>query len=67
MTPERQLGPGERWVVQIDPETGRVSETVEQNWLLAPFLGTAELVSDLLAGKTSAWIFLAAVLVLVAR
>src|SRR4051812_39318998 len=33
------LGPGERWVVRIDPETGRVSEGIDPNWLLAPFLG----------------------------
>lgn len=64
---DSRLGPGERWVIQIDPETGRVTETVEQNWLLAPFLGAVELLSDLLAGKRSAWLFLAALLVLLAR
>jgi hypothetical protein len=31
---ERELKAGERWVTQVDPHTGRITNVVEENWLL---------------------------------
>lgn len=66
---DEELRPGEYWVVQIDPETGRVTQAIEENWLLAPFRGLAEIVSDIATGRmrTRDWAFLAVVVALVTR
>jgi len=63
-TPDNELRPGEYWVTQIDPDTGRITNTIEQNWLLAPFYGLWELVSGPMtdADKT----FVVVLLVLIA-
>ena len=66
---DRELRPGEYWVVQIDPETGRVTEAVEENWLLVPFRGLAEIVTDIAAGRMRGrdWAFLAFLVLAIAR
>lgn len=68
-TDDQELRRGERWVVQLDPDTGRITHTVEQNWLLAPFYGLWELVSDISHRRlgTADALFLAVLVVLIAR
>lgn len=52
--------PGEGWVLQIDPETGRVSEHWHEHLWLAPFRGAVELCSDIVNRRmrTRDWAFL---------
>ena len=69
MIDDNGLQPGEYWVTQIDPETGRITQTVERSWLLAPFFGTWELVSDIARGrmKTRDWVFVMVIVMLMTR
>lgn len=61
--------PGERCVTQIDPETGRITNVIEDNLLLAPFHGLAELLSDIARGRmrTRGLVVVAIVLAILAR
>ena len=66
---DETLRPDERWVTSIDPETGRISSVVERNWLLVPFYGVGELVSDIASGRmrTRDWVFVWVVLMIILR
>lgn len=65
----QQLRPGEYWVTQLDPESGLITQTVETNWLLAPFLGLAELISDIANGRmrTRDWVFVVLLVAILLR
>ena len=46
--------PGEGRSVEIDPETGQVSEHYREHLWLAPFRGVLDLISDAWTGRLSA-------------
>lgn len=66
---DNDLAAGEYWVTQVDPDTGRVTHSVESNWLLAPLYGLAELGGDIANGRmrTRDWVFVLVVLALIVR
>ena len=69
MRGQDNLRPDERRVVRIDPDTGLVTDKIEHNGLLVPFVGLAELLSDLRHRRagTAELVLLVALMILVAR
>jgi len=66
---DREFRRGEYRVLQVDPDTGRITDTVEENWLLAPIHGLRELVSDVAHRRlgTGDLVFLVLIAVLIGR
>ena len=61
--------PGEGWKLQIDPETGLVTEHWHEHIWLAPFRGLLDLCSDIRNDRmtTADWVFIVVVVWIMAR